>query len=139
VSDQGETPAGRVPVFQRRDARTRQLRKGREPGRVSATAEGGEKGEATVRARSRQLRTAKQTRAAAVAVSDLDAIAMRPKVMVARARRVQPRQLASTKASLVPAVAERIVAMPKVDFRRVAQGRQVAAKQLTARNQRSSS
>jgi hypothetical protein len=140
VSDPGEATPGRIPVFQRREARTRQLRKGREPGRAAATAtpQAAEGREAVSRGRARQVRTAKQARAAGLAVSDVDAVVMRPKTMVARARRLQSRQLATTKATVQPLQAEGIVAIPKVDLRRVAQGRQVAARKLTARNRRSS-
>jgi hypothetical protein len=139
MSDGGDTPQGRLPVFQRRDARARQVRMGKESGRVSVAAapEAAEGREMPTRARSRQVRTTKQARAMGLPTADVDAVMARPKTMVARARRVQSRQLAVPKATLQPAQAEAIVAVPKVDLRRVAQGRQVSAKKLTARNRSS--
>jgi hypothetical protein len=140
MSDPGYNPQGRLPVFQRRDARARQVRKSRELGRVSVAAapEGAEKREMPSRARTRQLRTTKQARAIGLPTTDVEAVAARPKIMVARARRVQSRQLAVLKTTLQPAQAEAIAAVPKVALRRVAQGRQMSARKLTARSRGSS-
>lgn len=104
---------------------------------VAAAPEAAAKGEMPTQARSRQLRTTKQTRAMGLPMADVEAVAARPKTMIARARRVQTRQLAMPKATLQPAQADAMLA-PKVELRRVAQGRQVAARKLTARNRPSS-